>query len=107
MRENLRGLYPNAEVPVPRDSDKRRGGLRGKMMTKMTKQTYRDFVDIIRFARGPPDLPEKHADFPFPYARIQSLASEPRLDIHLTVLPSRIVLRAMTDFIKHSSFNSD
>lgn len=66
------------------------------------KQTYRDFVDIIRFARGPPDLPEAHADifFPSSYARIQS--RESRLDIHLTVLPSRIVLRAIIDFIEHS-----
>lgn len=46
----------------------------GKNDDENDKQTYRDFVDIIRFARGPPDLPEAHADifFPSSYARIQS-----------------------------------
>lgn len=58
---NLRGLYPIAEVPVPRDGDKRggeeaydkgKGGEARRTIMKMTK-TYRDFVDLIRFARGP------------------------------------------------------
>lgn len=59
VRENLRALYPIAEVPVPRDGDKRRKGLRGMKDDKDDKQTYRDFVDIIRFARGPSDLHER------------------------------------------------
>lgn len=37
-----------------------------------------------------------------PHTHEYSLASEPRLDIHLTVLLSRIVLRAIIDLIKHS-----
>lgn len=60
VRENLRALYPIAEVPVPRDGDKiEKKRIAGMNDDEDDKQTYRDFVDIIRYARGPPDLSER------------------------------------------------
>lgn len=113
VRENLRGLYPVLRkfLFLETATKRRRGGLRGRTMTKM-KQTNlsRNFVDIIRFARGPPEsarsTPISHPIF------VRRTNAVSRANHKAGYTPdsftiSGIVLRAIIDFIEHySSFNS-